>query len=534
MRAIEMGVGVGELLDGDIDQRLLAAHDDFATADRLLSNAVLEPVRWLPVAGRQLRSAAALSETARKVLGASTDALGTLRSELDQGSPTGAERVRALERLLLELRAVDDVLQAVDLGPDDALVTPLHQARVEVLEQLTEARVRIEDVLTVADGLHSLLQGPTTYLVVAANNAEMRVGSGMFLSIGTMDVDEGEVRVGTDFTPAGEIVLAERLPIPRQIDRLWGWTTIGSDYRDLGLSARFPVNAAIASDMWSASGGAEIDGVLMIDVDGIAALLRIGGPVEIDGRQIGADEVVPYLLEEQYELVERGDEATNAERRDRLRTLASAALELFGTSELDFRELLEQLREARDGRHLMAWSPQEGAMAAWQTLGVDGDLDQRSLLVGLANFDGSKLDPFVDMAVEVEQRQEGDVAVIDMAITITNGAPDGLPPYAAGPERETYTGVVAAHLPGSATDVELSGFDGLTGYGRDGPSVVISAPTEVPRGTTRQGNLRFRIPLDVLDDVTVVSSARIPAVAWRVGGARWADDSPREWPPHDS
>lgn len=533
VRDLDLTLGVGELIDGDVDDQIEAARRDFATADRFLGSPLLTPARLLPVAGRQLRSAGALSETAADVLGAATSALSALRAEVGDGPPTENDRVESLGRLRSQLRAVERVLADVDLGPGDALVGPLRDARAEVSQKLAETRTRTADVLTIVDGVHELLEGPSRYLVLAANNAEMRVGSAMVLSVGTMDVVDGTVRVADEFEPAGDILLSEPVPLSKELADLWSWSTMGTDYRSLALSARFPVSAQLGAQMWSALGRGDVDGVLLIDVEGIAALLRVAGPVEVDGRPIDADGVVPYLLREQYEGQGLHDMGANDERRDRLRVLAAAALETIGGTDIELRTMLDELGSARDGRHLMAWSSDELAQRAWETVDVDGELDARSLLVGLANFDNSKLDPYVAAAIRGGATRDGDDALVDLAIEVSNEAPEGLPGYVAGADDgSTYRGLLSAHLPSSATDVELAGFDGRAAFGRDGPTLVIAARVDVERQETRTANLRFRIPVSDLDEVTVLPSGRFPATRWQVGGADWLDASPTAWPPH--
>ena len=47
-----------------------------------------------------------------------------------------------------------------------------------------------------------ILEGPQTYLVLAANNAEMRAGSGAFLDAGVATTSSGSVTLG-DLGPSG-------------------------------------------------------------------------------------------------------------------------------------------------------------------------------------------------------------------------------------------------------------------------------------------------------------------------------------------
>lgn len=533
VRDLDLALDVGEVLDSDLDARLAAAEEDFGAADRLLANPLLAPVKVLPVAGRQLRSAAALAGTAEDVLGASTSALGVLRAEVADGAPVGAARVASIDRLRTELRSVRSVLDAVDLGPADALVAPLHDARAEVVGKLTDARTRIRDALTVSDGVRGLLAGPSRYLVLAANNAEMRVGSAMVLSVGTVDVVDGRIRVAEGFEPAGEVVLPEPVPLPADLAQLWGWSTMGADFRSLGLSARFPRNAELAAQMWRSLGREPVDGVLLVDVEGLASVLRITGPVDVEGRRIGAEEAPQYLLREQYAQQSLEDVEENDARRDRLRILATAALERLGDADIDLRTVLDHLRGARDGRHLLAWSARPDVQAAWEAMGVDGELGPRSLLVGLANFDNSKLDPYVTLSADVDVRSDGAEAVVRIDLAVEHGAPEDLPGYVEGEDGgSVYRGLVSAHVPREVSELALTGFDGRAAIGRDGPSVVIAARTDVRRGDARRGQLSFRIPASELERARILPSARVPAVRWDFGPETRPDDSPLKWSRH--
>lgn len=534
VRDLELATGVGEVLDGDLDGRLADARDEFDTADRLLGNPVLTPFRVLPVVGRQLRSAGALAGAGARVLDAATSAMVVLRSEVGDGTPrSGGGRVDSLERLRAELRSVDQVLAAVDLGPSEALFGPLREARAEVVAKVIDARRRTADVLLIADAAQRLLEGPSRYLVLAGNNAEMRVGSAMVLSVGTVQVEDGRIRVADQFAPAGDIVLPQPVGLPPEQAALWGWSTLGSDFRSLSLSGRFPVNAEIAARMWSASGRGQVDGVLMLDVEGLASLLRVTGPVDVDGRTIEADGVVSFLTREQYGDQARDDLEANEERRDRLRVLAEAALEELGDASIDLRALLEELRDARDGRHLLAWAREPEVQRGWRAMDVHGELSARSLLVGLANFDNSKLDPYVQVTSEASARRDGTDALVDIRIEVAYSAPEGLPGYVVGlDDGDTYRGLVSVHLPEEASEVSLAGFDGRAAVGRDGRTGVVAARVDVERGGTRSGELRFRIPASALRAVRILPSARVPPVTWELGGTVRTDDFAMGWPPH--
>ena len=315
---------LSDLVNGDVDVALHAASEDFDRSRRFLASPLLVPARYLPVVGRQLRTATALAETAHRVVDSASGAVDVVRGELDVGVPGGPGRIAALDDLIAALSDLRVEIDRADLGPGDALVGPVQDARSELASRLDDARARTGDALAIARGLRDLLAGPSRYLVLAANNAEMRVGSGMFLSIGTVDFADGRLQPSSSFSPAADLLLPDPVPLPESIESLWGWSDPGSDWRNLGLSARFPPNAEVAARMWAALGRGPVDGVLVIDVPGLQAMLDVVGPVEVDGVRLDAKNVVPYLLHDQY--LEADDREVNADRRERLSGLASAVL----------------------------------------------------------------------------------------------------------------------------------------------------------------------------------------------------------------
>src|SRR5437762_5569668 len=74
-RAARADVDAKAIADGTSVPDLRRAHDRFRAAARATANPALLPVRFLPVAGRQLRSVHALSAAARDVSGAAAEAM---------------------------------------------------------------------------------------------------------------------------------------------------------------------------------------------------------------------------------------------------------------------------------------------------------------------------------------------------------------------------------------------------------------------------------------------------------------------------
>lgn len=518
LRRLEEDLDLAALVEGDT-ALVREAEEALRRADRRLSHPLADPFELLPVVGRQLRAAQALTGSTSELMAAASTSLATVDEQTAGGIDAGGGSVRLLEVLERELesllRAVDDV----DLGPGDALVGPLRTGRQEMEERLIELRARLVEARGVVRAGREVLTGPTSLLVLAANNAEMRVGSGMFLSVGRVEVRDGSF-TASDFEPAAALALDEAVPIPEELARLWGWARPGREWRNLGFSARFPVNAALAARMWEAAGHAPVDGVLAIDVIGLRQLLRVTGPVDVDGRRVGAGGVVDLLMHDQYVDV-RADDPTNEARREALSDLVGAVVERLGTTTADPSDLVAALRRAQQGRHVLLWSTRGDHQRAWEHAGLGGDLDDRSLLVAVANAGGDKLDQFLDVDVEVDTRSAdaGGALRVTLGVDVENRTPAGEPSYIVGGDRDArYVGIVVAALPAAASEVVVQGGP-VVASGPDGPSDVVAAGIEVPRDGSTTVEISFTLPVSVAASVTLVADARVPPTEWIVGDA---------------
>ncbi|MES4792354.1 MAG: hypothetical protein C4321_04635, partial [Chloroflexota bacterium] len=184
--------------------------------------------------------------------------------------------------------------------PREGLVAPLARARNDLIDRLTEVRTGLQRGIAGAEAARSVLGGPSRYLVFVANNAEMRAGSGMFLLVGTLDAVGGRVHLG-DLRPVTEVqVRPGAVPLGGDLAGRWGWLAPNQEWRNLMLSPRFDVNAALAAAMWEAAGRGRVDGVLAVDAVFLQEAMRATGPVVVEGRRIGADGALREVLHDQY------------------------------------------------------------------------------------------------------------------------------------------------------------------------------------------------------------------------------------------
>ena len=516
-----------ELLEGEGLATLDRAQARFARAESRVGALPLAPVRVLPVVGRQVRSLHALAGAGSDILAVAVDAAGDVE-DLREGEQQPGERVAAVERLHATVVRSGERLAAVSLGPDEALLGPLADARSTLADELDEALGTLERAGAVTSALVDVLDG-SRFLVLAANNAEMQNGWGMPLSAGVLEVVEGDLTL-EQMEPTGELLLpADAVPVTGDLAAAWGFLRPTEDLRNLAVTASFDEAAPVAAAMWEALGRGPVDGVLVLDPLALRAILRTTGPVDAGG-VVGADEVVPLVLHDAY--VAQAQDLTGRDaRRERQSEIAVAAVGAATAPGTDLVDLARNLAEAAENRHVMLWSADPDQQAAWVAAGVDGALQEDSLLVGAVNRAGNKLDWFLDAGAELRTTAAPGGTEVTVEVELVNRTPDGEPEYVAGPFRGgtgpllaagDWRGFLTAHVPGAATDVRIDGLDVVVD-GWSGPTRIVSAVTLVPQGETRTHVIRFTMPPGT-SSLVVEPSARVNPISWAAGEQRWLDD----------
>jgi hypothetical protein len=528
LEVARVGATPSSLLDERTAQALDDAGGHFAEARTRLRSPILTPLRALPVAGRHVRALDRVEATSQGVTDLAERAVADLRRLSEQSLVTGSERLAVLEELSVVAARTGDGLGTLDVGSSDALIGPLADGIDELATELDESQESLDRAARAATTVASLLEGPDPYLLIGANNAEMRAGSGMFLSAAPLDFDAGSLDLG-EVRPTERLVLAEgAVPVEGDLAENWPWLDPGRDLRNAALTADFPQSAALAAANWSqVPGGTDVAGVIVVDVDAIRSLLEVVGPVEVDGITYREDTVRYQLLEAQY--ADFGDDPES--RRDQLGEVARAVFDRIDAGEWELDEMATTLIDVVARRHLLIWSGDPEVQEAWETTGADGALRNDSVSVGLLNRAAQKLDVFVatEASLDAERLDDGRLA-LDLRYRVANDAPGEGPPYQVGPnidglEVGEHRGIVLVNLPAGATDVELSGAR-QTLIGTDGPTVVVAGEVVLRRGEEVEVAVTAVLPSEV-DEVTIEASARIPRTLWTVKGRSFETDRRR-------
>ncbi|MDH4145394.1 MAG: DUF4012 domain-containing protein [Acidimicrobiia bacterium] len=505
----------------DPDQARAHLEQAAADFDRAAERAGSPPLRFwrlVPGVGTQITSVRALAGAAADGALVGTELVDAVDAAASDGGTADQGRVAAAEQLHAAVGRAHARFEALDAGPDRFLLPPLADARATFVERHREATEGLARADALLGGLTELLRGPSTYLVLATNNAEMRNGMGTPLYVAELHVTDGHTTL-TDFEKPPIGVPPAAPFTDADLERNWAWLKPNFDLRMTGLSARFDVNAEQAAAVWKQQRGHDVDGVLSFDVEFIRALLTLSGPVEVEGRTIGADEVVEFLLRDQYAL-------PDGERQAVEEGLGKVAFERL-SSELTSLDLAagSAFAEAVEGRHLLLWSNRPSQQSAWEAAGAAGMLAPNEIGVGIINRGPDKLDPFLAVAADLAVvGRYADRTDVELTLDVTNTATGDEPETVAfGANKELsqspseYRGVVAVTVPGEATNLRIAERTSYVVHGVDGPHQLAAVQVFVVPQQTERLVVRFSLPPDAVLPV-LAPTGRLPEIESAGGG----------------
>lgn len=525
-------LSTSELLDGRAREVLAVSAQDIDDARDAASSPILAPLRLVPGAARHLR---VLRDDLALADDLVTQAIPVVEAAATVGNADGhRERIDGLADLAAAVQALADRLPPAFDGDVGPLLGPLHDGHALLYERIEALAPVLRDASAVTTTLAELGRGPTTLLVFGANNAEMRAGHGAVLSWSVLSIIDGRI-VTTQSEPIRTFPQPDDAAtiIDPAVAPLWGWLNL-ANAANLGTSGRSDATLRALWDRYEAATGTTVDGAVLVDSSAISTLGERVGPLTIEtpegAKRLPPDEILDYLLHDQYRpIVDFEDLSGNDERREETAQLVSVIADRLFAPGTDLADVLDALRDIRDGRHLLVLT--DDGEEAWRTLGVSATLAPSDLVVGVVNAGASKLDQYVDTAVRVDVADGGEVAV---TVSAHNGAPVDDLPYVigeqpVGTDPDAHAAMVSFTLPEGAQVIgEPDAPPGsvVVVDGAEGARPVVAVRLDIARGATHEVTIRFRVHPDV--GMTALPTARIPPTDWfvddepvDVAGSRW-------------
>jgi Protein of unknown function (DUF4012) len=504
---------------------LARANDRFAALHDDLSTPVLTPLTWVPWLGIQIRSARAIATTADRVTAVGRQAATDVNAALARQHGPGPARVAIIRRMASIADSARASIAHLDPGPSKGLVSSLRHRHDQLVRDLAAAQDGLTRGAAASRAAADLLEGPGEYLLLAANNAEMRASSGIVLQAGFLTTLKGQMPLWLVRSVTDLPVHARKpgVAVPLQLEANWGSVLPGIWWQNLGVTPQFDVTGVVATNLWQGATEGHVDGVILVDIEALHQLLTATGPVTVEGTTVTQDNVVQLLMHDQYVT-----DSSQSVRRELLGSLARAAFQAVQDNKVDLKKLATAMARAADGRHIMIWSSVPSEEARWQTARVAGQLGPNDLDADLVNFAGNKLDWFLRETGNLQIRPRAHSTDVTVRMHLRNTTPPGEPQYVAGGgpgqhlDKGEYSALATVNVPGSAYGATINGSPAIVGP--EGPTRLLATTVQVEPGQETDVTVHFSLP-GRHGQLHVVPSARLPAVAWS-GRARFLDSSP--------
>jgi hypothetical protein len=448
-----------------------------------------QPARLVPVLAQNGTALGNIIEATGTAAEAAADALDLV--DLDQlrvvGGVIDVEAMALLAGPIGELEeAVAELAYALDATDSPWLLGGV-QSRIADAGELAEEVARTAQTTRSAAEVGPAMlgnDGPRRYLLAFTSPAEARGQSGLMGNWAEITVTDGALRL-TDNGRTNELISDlddAMLDAPADYLARYGPFGAGGDgspvhpkyWSNVTMSPNMPSVGSAMAQLYEAATGRSVDGVIVVDPAGLAALLDLTGPVTVTDARVtlSADNVEQYLLLDQYSSPE-------AQREDVLEAVTLATVDRVLVASLPGPQVLAaDLGPAATEGHISMWAARPDEQRLMQLVGLDAALPPLAGSDGLAvvndNASGNKIDSFLRRSVTylpVFDRRTGRTTAT-LTIQLTNDAPaTGFPDYVIG----NLLG-----LPSGTNRTLLSVFTPLsfTGVTLDGAPIAMTAGEE--------------------------------------------------------
>ncbi len=466
----------------------------------------------LPGGGTQIRALRELTGAAARIGELADDAAEDVDVALAATKGHPEKRVTLLDVALEQIGRVDGALSTIDPGAHGRLVLPLADARDQLVRRLDKARFQLADARRQATALRAFLAGPSRALVLAANNAEMSGGAGSLLFGAPARVEAGNIDLA-EMEPLGLYFMGQDYWVHTAGDVDRGYTKIGvgGDWRGASADPNFPLMAEVMYRMAPLTKLGPLDTIIVVDAITLQHLLAVTGPVSVAGTTYDAGNVLQTILNENYLRIDR------QARYDLQGTIAKAIFEKIRSGDTPLTTLVSTLRTAAEGRHLLAWSRDPDLEAVWDAVGASGRIPPDGMLISMENFDGNKLDWYLQPHVDLKLVGSRDGRVhAEMTFIVTNPPRNPTSTQIEGGTDNAHFFWLDLHLPGGTTNLRSVDKAFQTG-GNDPPSTFGVIIDSVHTGETKSWRFSFDLPAG-LSKLQVLPSARVHPLTMRVNG----------------
>jgi hypothetical protein len=464
---------------GKLEERLALVDEaevHTLAAERRLGGLSLRLLGALPIAGRDVRVAKAVTASATRTVRATAEVVEALQP-LQAGPPTRASIMRASDALLGVHQTLEVDLERVR-ATRALLAGGSRERYLDAAISASATAERAGQALKLAAGLYGP-PGTARWFLAFQNPAELRGTGGLIGEYGILESSPSGPRL-VKVAPYQELDAITRtgVGLPRQLSGRYERFAVDRAWSAVNIPPDMPTVGRIAAELYKEATGDRIDGVIAADPLAVARILKAAGPIRSEGIRLTADNVAQETLVRAYVRYED-------DNNGRKRFLRQAAAGAFGAFRRALAErpvqLMQGLAVAARGRHVQVYAGDPAGQRALAGLGIAGSAaaprgGDYLMTVGV-NAGGNKLDAFLRRTLDwrVELAADGSASAT-ASLSLHNGVPrTGMPRYIVGPYDSRFRAGVNEQI----QTLYVAGGYGFTRATVDGRQVGAEAQAEL-------------------------------------------------------
>jgi len=375
----------------------------------------------------------------------------------------GSDYYKSLQKSKTSLKLGMDKFWEAKKIIQNVLIKDLPENNQFVFEQVLQSLPLIENGLTDLYSLNSAIlkilgqDQWQRYLLIFANNNELRASGGFMGSFALLDIDQGQIKNleipgGGTYDLQGwlkpKIISPEPLHL---INPRW-------EFQDSNWWSDFPKSASKMQWFYQNAGGASTDGVILMTATLMENLLEVLGPVEMPdyGRVIDNENFVA----ETQKIVELEYDKEENRPKQFIADLAPELIErIFSASGDQLKDLLAILQQGLNEKNLLLYFNDDQAEKIILSLDWGGKIKDTQgdyLSIIHTNLAGGKTDSVIDQAIFHQAEVLDDGSIIDtVTLTRTHNGIKGENIF-TGVQNNSY---VRFYVPAGSVLLKAEGFE---------------------------------------------------------------------------
>ena len=352
-----------------------------------------------------------------------------------------------------EAKAIINRVDGNDLTPDHRVTFN------QVLQTLPIIENSLTDLYTLNSAILKVLGQKQwqRYLLIFANNNELRGSGGFMGSFALLDIDRGnlknlEVPSGGTYDVQGQLTPKVISPEPiHLINSRW-------EFQDANWWPDFPTTAQKIQWFYQNSWGASTDGVILITATMMSHLLSVLGPIEMPEYELTVTS--DNFINTTQQIIREEREKESQAPKQIITDLAPKLLEkIFNLKGEEFKNLISVLQKGLNEKQLLIFFNDDWVENIILSLDWGGRIKETNgdfLSVVHTNLAGGKTDEVIAETIEHQVEVLDDGSIIDtIKLTRThNGPKDGN--VFTGVQNNSY---VRFYVPSGSILIEAIGFE---------------------------------------------------------------------------